>query len=69
MGSILVLPVRVITGLAVAYSLILYASSQQGQLTFSKIISRALTLREINLMFSHIYSSFALSLRVYLIFM
>lgn len=60
------LPVILITGLAVAYTLILYARSQQGQHRLHKINSRALSLRELSLMSSHAVSSLVLAVIAYL---
>lgn len=56
-----------VTGLAVAYSLILYASSQQGQLSASKVNNFPLSLRELNLMSSHVVPRFSLRLVVCLV--
>lgn len=56
-----------ITGLAVAYSLILYASSQQGQFRFRKTNSGVLSLREVRLIFSHVLPRFILRFVVYLV--
>lgn len=58
----------VIAGLAVAYTLILYARSQQGQYRFSKTNIISLSLRETSLIFSHVFAALALSLVINLIF-
>ena len=55
------LPVIFITGLAVAYTLILYARSQQGQFRFRKINFSPLTFQEMSLMALHAF--FGLILR------
>ena len=60
-------PIMLIAGLAVAYSLILYASSQQGQAGFSKTNNSSLSLRELNLMSSHVLPGLALRLVVHLV--
>lgn len=58
----------VITAFAVAYTLILYARSQQGQFSFSKLNNSSFSLREARLTSSHVFTVFALRLVVSLIF-
>lgn len=60
-------PLAFVTGLAAAYSLLLYASSQQGQLSSSKRIRLPLSLRELRLIASHVFSGLRLSVIAYLI--
>lgn len=51
----LIAPLRLVAGLAVAYTLLLYASAQQGQSRFRKPRSNMVSLRENTLMFSHVF--------------
>jgi len=62
------LTLGIIAGLAVAYTLILYASSQQGQIRFAKINIAPLNFRESITIASHVLFAFISVIAINLLF-
>jgi hypothetical protein len=68
MDKLILIPLTLITGLAVAYTLMLYAGSQQGQPGANKQAFFRLTLREIRLLHSHTLSVFGIAIIISILY-
>ena len=67
-SHIFFMPLAAIIGLAVAYNLLIYSSSQQGQINFSKSYLNLLSFRETTLLSAHVFSGLRLTLLTCLIY-
>jgi NADH-ubiquinone oxidoreductase chain 4 len=61
LSNVFFAPLRFIIGLAVAYNLLLYAGSQQGQPNFRKSYFYVVSIRESSLLRAHAYTGLTLS--------